>query len=96
MPPLQINSGEDGVLFRVRVVPRARKNEVCGWQGEVLKVRLTAPPVKGAANKALVDFLAKQLGVRKNQVEIVSGHTAREKTVRVRGVSVEEIQRLAK
>ena len=76
-----------GVTFAVRVVPRAARNEIAGVQGDALKVRLTAPPVDGAANAALIEFLARRLKVRKSAVTIVSGGKSRSKTVRVDGVT---------
>jgi uncharacterized protein (TIGR00251 family) len=59
-----------------------------------IKVRLTAPPVDGAANEALVKFLADTLSVAKSQIEIVSGHTSRDKVLRISGVSDEDVMRL--
>ena len=59
-----------------------------------LKIRLTAPPVDGAANEALVKFLADTFSVPKSQVEIVSGHTSRNKIVRIQGISQDEAERL--
>jgi uncharacterized protein (TIGR00251 family) len=59
-----------------------------------LKIRLTAPPVEGAANEALIRFLAETLSVSKSQIEIVAGHTSREKIVRVRGVAESDAERL--
>jgi uncharacterized protein (TIGR00251 family) len=80
-------SAEDGtVLLPVRVVPRASTDEIVGLLGETLKVKLTAPPVKGKANHALVRLLASTFGLRKRQVKIVSGHKARLKTVRLEGL----------
>jgi uncharacterized protein (TIGR00251 family) len=76
----------------VHVVPRARKNEVCGRQGEAIKIRLTAPPVEGAANKALIDFLAEVLGVSRQCIEIVSGVRSHHKIVCVLGLTPEEIE----
>jgi len=89
---------KDGSLtFSARVVPRAKRNQIMGVKGGILKVRIAAPPVKGKANEALVEFLAQALGVRKWQVEIVSGQRTRNKTLRVRGLSEEETrQRLGK
>jgi len=88
----QVEETREGVRFRVRVVPRARKSEIAGLLGKALKVRLAAPPVEGAANKALVAvaFLAQRLGVRRAQVQIVSGQTSREKLVAVEGVGLRE------
>ncbi len=78
--------------FVVHVVPRASRDAVVGVHGEALKVQLTSPPVEGHANAALQAFLAQILKVRQNQVEIVSGHTGRRKTVRVTGLTVEEVE----
>jgi len=89
---LTIRQTAEGASFSVRVQPRARKNEVCGVQGNALKVRLTAPPVEGAANEALVAFLAKSLGVRKSQVEILQGRTSRAKVVAVSGMSPDKLR----
>lgn len=85
-----------GVSFPVHVVPRASKNEISGRYGEAVKVRLTAPPVEGAANRALIEFLAAQLGVPESQIEIVSGAASRDKLVCVAGMTPQELeQRLA-
>lgn len=81
-----IEQSTDGLLFTITVQPRSSKNAVVGRHGDTLKVKLTAPPVDGAANKACVAFLAKQLGVAKSQMEIVSGQTARTKKIRCRCV----------
>lgn len=71
--------------------PRASRNEFAGHHGDALKVRITAPPVDGAANEALIRFLADGLGVGIRAVEIVSGLSGRRKTVRVQGVSAAEV-----
>jgi uncharacterized protein (TIGR00251 family) len=65
--------------LKVRVVPRASKTGFAGRSGDAVRVRLTAPPVEGAANAALVDFMAGALGVRRSEVTIVSGDKGREK-----------------
>jgi uncharacterized protein (TIGR00251 family) len=64
-------------------------------QGDSLKVRLTAPPVDGAANEALVEFLAESLDVPKRAVSIVTGHASRNKIVEVTGIALERVKRLA-
>ena len=69
--------------FNVRVQPRASKDEVVGFTDSVLRVRLRAPPVEGAANKALIEFLADQLGVSRREVRIVSGIGSRNKVIEV-------------
>jgi uncharacterized protein (TIGR00251 family) len=84
-----------GVRFSVRVQPRASRTEIAGEYGTALKVRLQSPPVDGAANEELVDFLARRLGVSRSGVRIVSGHSSRTKTVEVVGVTTMNIQDLA-
>ena len=91
MGQLKITGAEDGVTFAVRVVPRASKNEIAGIHGDALKIRVTAPPVEGRANEALIAFLAKRLGVRKSQMEIVTGATSRRKMIRVIGLAAQEV-----
>jgi len=74
--------GED-LILRVRVQPKASRDEFCGLQGEALKVRITAPPVDGKANAHLIKFLAKQFGVAKSAVTLLSGETGRDKRLRI-------------
>ncbi len=85
----------EAVRFSVRLLPRASKNEIAGLQGTSLKIRLTAPPVDGLANKALIEFLSDALGISRRNVCIVSGETARTKVVEVSEVGLEVVQRLA-
>jgi uncharacterized protein (TIGR00251 family) len=70
----------------VRVQPRASRNAVTGWQDGVLKVALCAPPVEGEANAALVEFLADAFGLKRRQVQVVSGAASRNKTVSLDGL----------
>ena len=81
--------------FRVRLQPRASRNEITGVLDGALRVRLHAPPVDGAANEALVAFLADRLAVPRRGVRIVSGATSRTKMIEVDGVSSAEVERLA-
>jgi len=78
----------------VRIQPRASKNGISRMQDGSLKIRLTAPPVDGAANEALVKFLSDTLDLSQSQVEIVSGHTSREKRIKISGMSDAEVIRL--
>jgi uncharacterized protein (TIGR00251 family) len=73
--------------MRIRLAPRASRTAVLGKHGGALKIALTAPPVEGKANKALIAFLAKQLRVAKGAVSIVGGELSRDKTVQVDGVA---------
>lgn len=81
----------DGVLLRVLVQPRASRNELAGIQQGALKVRLTAPPVEGAANQECVRFLAKILDVAPSAISLVSGHKSRRKTFLVQQTTLERI-----
>jgi uncharacterized protein len=79
----------------VRLTPRAAREEIAGVREGALVVRVTAPPVDGAANEALVKLLAKRLGLQRGALRIVSGGTARTKVVEVDGiVAAEAWQRL--
>jgi uncharacterized protein (TIGR00251 family) len=91
---LPVTVGEDHCSFEVRVVPRSRRDEITGLYGEALKIRLTAPPVDGKANRALVELLADRLSVPRAAIEIISGHASRHKVVRVSGVSADQVQAL--
>lgn len=85
----------ESVRFSVRLQPRASKNEIAGLQGSSLKIRVTAPPIEGLANQALIDFLSESLGTSRRNVCIVSGHSSRTKVVEVSEVGLEAVQRLA-
>ena len=75
-----------GVTIAVQAVARARRSEIEGPHGDVLRVRIAAPPVQGAANEALLSFLAERLGVRARQLELISGAHSRCKRVRIAGL----------
>ncbi len=93
MPSWTVLETTEGIQFKIKVLPRAAKNEISGIQGDALKLRLTAPPVDGAANEACVHFLAEWLNVPKKSVEIISGHTSQHKIVRIIGVKKAEIMK---
>lgn len=82
----------NGTRISVRVQPRASRNRVDGIHGSHVKIRLTAPPVEGAANEALVKFLADLLDVPKRDITIVRGHRGREKVVEVEGLTPAEVR----
>jgi uncharacterized protein (TIGR00251 family) len=77
--------------LRVRVIPRAKRNEIAGWREGALVVRLTAPPVEGAANRLLLRFLSRHLGVRPADVVIASGEKSREKVLRIGALTQDEL-----
>ena len=80
-------------MITVRVTPRAARDEVVGWRDDgVLLVRTTAPPVDGAANKAVCRLIAKAAGVAPSRVSVVRGERSRDKVVRVEGMSAESLR----
>lgn len=86
-----VRAAGDGSELLVLVQPRASRTKVVGLHDGRLKVALAAPPVDGAANAALVEFLADALGARKSDVALVDGETGRRKRLTVRGVAPAEI-----
>ena len=83
------------MLISVRVIPRSGKNALEWLPGEpaTLKARLTAPPVDGAANEALIELLSTRLDVPRRTINIVRGTTSRQKTIEITGLTLAEIQR---
>lgn len=90
---LAIQEKDGSLTFSVRVMPRAKKDEIVGVEVGSLKVRIAAPAVRGKANGALVELLAQALGVRKQQVEIASGQRARNKIIKIRDLAGEEARK---
>jgi uncharacterized protein (TIGR00251 family) len=86
-----ISETADGVTFSLHVQPKACRNEISGLSGNELKVRLTSPPVEGAANKLCQEFFAKLLRVAKSNVRIIAGEKSRHKTVTIRGTTKEAV-----
>lgn len=74
---------DDDLILNVKVQPKASKDEIAGELGDALKVRITAPPVDGKANKHLIAYLAKLFGVAKSNIELLSGDTGRDKRLRI-------------
>ena len=94
MIPLKQTSA--GISFAVKVHPRARKNAITGTLGDALKLALTAPPIEGKANEAVIDFLADFFDIPRSSITIASGKTSRLKVVHISGASAEHLrQRLA-
>ena len=87
-------SQDRGLIFAVRVVPRASRSEIVGEYDGALRIRIAAPPVDGAANRELVRVLAKTFKLPQNAVEILSGTNSKSKTVRLRGADAATLERL--
>ena len=90
MSPIQ--DTPEGALLTVRIQPKASRTELVGVHGEALKIRVTAPPVDGAANEALCQYLAERCGLPTQAVSIQVGLAARLKRVLVRGVSAQRVR----
>lgn len=79
------------MTIKIKVEPRSSKTGIVGPYGDALKVKLTSPPVEGKANKELIEVLARELKVKKKDIEIVSGQSSKNKVVRISGItSIEE------
>jgi len=85
-----------GYLLRLTVVPGAQRTQVVGLYGDRLKIRLAAPPEKGAANRELVDFLARALGLPKSSLKLTAGAQSRSKVVAVADLSPDLRDRLCR
>jgi uncharacterized protein (TIGR00251 family) len=78
----------------IRVLPRSSRDEIVGRQDDIYKIKLTAPAIEGKANKALLKFLARWLGLPKTDIEIISGERSRTKSIRIHGLAPEEVEAL--
>lgn len=91
----RFHDGKKGAAISIRVTPRARKNEIVEVLSDLtVKIRLTAPPVEGKANKELVKFLSEVLGAPKSDIEIVAGQTGRDKIVSILDVDSDTVHKL--
>jgi uncharacterized protein len=84
---IPVQESAKGVTFAVKVHPRARKNAITGTVGDALKLALTAPPLEGRANQAVIEFFAELFQIPRSSVTIASGETSRNKVVRIAGLS---------
>ncbi len=91
---IKLTAKDDGIIFAVRVQPRASRSGVVGELDGALKIRLAAPPVDGEANEELIRFLAKLFGVSRGQVSILSGQASKNKLIRVGGLTADECERI--
>ncbi len=85
---LPYSQAKDGVVIEVKVEPRSSRNEIIGAGGKIIRIKLTAPPVGGAANALLIKLLAEKFGIRKRDVIIMKGESSRHKLIKLRGVNL--------
>jgi uncharacterized protein len=86
-----IQQTSEGVLLRLKVQPRSSRNEIVGAHGDVIRIRLTAPPVEGAANEALIRFLASKLRLSPASIRLDRGRTGRTKLITILGAQVPQV-----
>ena len=82
-----------GCELRVRVIPRAKKDEIAGFRDEALVIKLNAQPLKGEANRALAGFLAKKLGIPRRDITLLAGETSRDKRLHIAGMPKAQVLR---
>jgi uncharacterized protein (TIGR00251 family) len=93
MRKFKLHNGQHGAALTVRVTPRARKTEFAGLlEDGTLRIRVKQPPVEGKANKALIQFLGKVLGVRSNRIQIIAGEKGLDKIVAIESMTAEEVE----
>lgn len=80
------------IVLAIKVVPKASKSEIVGWEGAALKIRIKAVPEKGEANEELIDFLSETLDIPKSHISLVGGKTSRNKKVKLDGISSDAFQ----
>ena len=86
---IQIKPCKKGIQFAAAIQPRASRNKILGIHNHCLKIKLTSPPVDGAANQACIKFLAKAFGISPSRVSIVKGETSKNKTIQFEGMDPE-------
>jgi len=96
MSSLSIQQVPGAILFTVKVVPGSSKTAVAGLLGSMLKVKVSAPPEKGKANESLTEFLAKRLGVKPRNIQIIAGTSNPVKQIRVEGITPDRLTQILK
>ena len=89
---LRANETKAGIVVRLHVQPRAKRCEVAGVHDGALKVKVTAPPVEDAANRAVIEFLSRSLGVSKSSLQILAGDKSRDKVLQISGLSLADFR----
>ncbi len=89
---LRINETKNGLIFEIKVVPGASRAQIAGFQEGVLKLKVTAQPVEGAANLACIKLMAELLKLKKSQIEIFAGAKSRCKTILVKNMTKKELE----
>ena len=85
---LQVSETGGGLTVRLHVLPRAKRGELAGLHNGALKVKVMAPPVEDAANRAVIEFFSDLLGISKSNLKILAGNKSREKILQIKGISI--------
>jgi hypothetical protein len=85
---LRASETKEGLTVHLHVLPRAKRSEIAGLHNGALKLKITAPPVDDAANRAIIEFFADLLGVSKSSLKILAGNKSREKVLQIKGISL--------
>lgn len=88
-----IRKTNEGIIVNLRISPNAKKNEIIK-DGDIIKVKITALPIDGKANKALVEFFAKNFKIPKTSIEILKGETSKEKTILFKTMNEDKVNNL--
>lgn len=88
-----IRKTNEGILVNLRISPNAKKNEIIK-DGDIIKVKITALPIDGKANKALVEFFSKNFKIPKTSIEILKGETSKEKTILFKTMDEDKVNNL--
>jgi hypothetical protein len=91
---IEMRETPNGVTLKIKVKPKARTNAIAGVRGDALLVHVTAAPTDGAANRAVIKVLADALNVSRSQIQIITGHTSRDKIVKIAGAKAADAARL--
>jgi uncharacterized protein (TIGR00251 family) len=83
---IPFRKSKKGITIKVKVEPRSSRKGISGLRGDILKIRVNAPPVGGAANEELIEILSEELGIKKTAIKIVSGQSSRNKIVEIEGM----------
>ncbi|MEW6108165.1 MAG: DUF167 domain-containing protein [Nitrospirota bacterium] len=84
---IPFNKTKDGITIEVKVEPRSSRKGIAGVMDNLLKVKLTAPPVGNAANEQLIELISEETGIGKSSIRIIRGRTSKKKVIEIRGVS---------
>lgn len=87
-PGLHVSEISGGLTVRLHVLPRAKRGELAGLHNGALKVKVMAPPVEDAANRAVIEFFSDLLGISKSNLKILAGNKSREKVLQIKGISI--------